>query len=58
MSNGIERRLNALILICSSILGLAVALIVIGGRTSVMLLLPALIPSGAIALLAFMYVGE
>jgi len=58
MSDGIERRLDALILICSAILGLAVTLLILGSRTSVMLLLPALVPSGAIAVLAFIYVGE
>jgi uncharacterized membrane protein SpoIIM required for sporulation len=58
MSDGIERRLDALILLCSAILGLAVTLIVLGARTSATLLVFALLPSGAIALAAFIYAGE
>ncbi|QLH78596.1 hypothetical protein HZS55_15425 [Halosimplex rubrum] len=58
MTDAIKRRLNALILLCSAILGLAVTLVVLGGRTSATLLVFALLPSGAIALAAFVYAGE
>lgn len=58
MSDPLQRRLNALILLCSALLGIVVTFLFFWERAGGLLLLYSLLPAGMIALVAFLYVTD
>lgn len=56
MTDPLKRRLDVLILLCSTLLGLAVTFLFFWERASLLFVLISLLPSGLIALGAFLYV--
>mgnify|MGYP006295556841 CR=1 FL=1 len=56
MTESLKRRLDALIVLCSTLLGLALTVLFFWERASVPFFLIALLPSGSIAVGAFLYV--
>lgn len=57
MDRGLRRRLDALIVLCSAVLGTVLTYLWLSPQTGPYFFVLALVPSAGIVLLAFLYVG-